>query len=152
MVVSLAVRDTSVILQSFRASLAVVGIRHLAVLMGAFASADVPAGREINEEDDHQSNVDQEQHGHSVVPHCGLHLPRNVVQHATSPVVVQRERRILVAGDAVSVAGTFAGQARVVAFNAERTGLIVILDRVSPQRTLLQAAAVAVVVPVRLAH
>ncbi|CAL1682709.1 unnamed protein product [Lasius platythorax] len=80
-----AVRDTSIFaLQSLcvRMNLAVAGIRHLAVLVGGFASADVPGEHEINDDDNHEAQGDQEYYGHPVEPFRGLHLPGKTAQRA----------------------------------------------------------------------
>lgn len=131
--------------------LSVAGIGHFAVFVGGLASAYVPGEREIDDEDGHQDQIDQEQHGHPVEPHSGLHLPGETVQHAVRPAVAPHEHRVHVACDAVHVVGSLAGQARVMACDAERAGSVVVKNRVSPGRTLSVAAAVAVI-PVRLAR
>lgn len=149
-----AVRDTNVsALQSLcvRMNLAVTRIRHLAVLVGGFAFADAPGEHEINDDDNHEAQVDHEHYGHPVEPFRGLHLPDKAAQHTQCPSVAPCKYRIHMASDAVSVARSFARQARIMACDAEYTGFVVIPDRVSPGRALSQAAAV-IVVPIRFAH
>lgn len=73
-----AIRDTSIsALQSLRVrmNLAVTGIRHLAVLVDGFAFADTPGQHEINDDGNHEAQVNQEHYGHPVEPFRGFQLP-----------------------------------------------------------------------------
>lgn len=89
-------------------NLAVTGIRHLAILVGGFAFADAPGKHEINDDTNHEAQVDQEQNGHPVEPFRRLHLPNKATQHAQYPSFAPREYRVHMASDAVSVARPFA--------------------------------------------